>query len=244
MGEAQKNNMTKNITTPQRVLAVFAHPDDMDFSSAGTMAKWAKGGADITYLVCTDGSKGSEDPKMTPVKLARIRKAEQETAAAVAGVKNVIILKHPDGELVVDHTLKEEITKAIRQVKPDVVVTLDPTFLYSTKRGVINHSDHRAAGAATIDAVYPIARDRMNFPHHEKAGLAAHKTKMLMLVSWDDAEHFEDISSTLTTKIEALRAHASQVPEGFEKRVRERAAALGKKANLRYAEGFKKIELS
>lgn len=236
--------MSKNIPTPATVLAVFAHPDDMDFSSSGTMAKWAQDGAHITYLVCTDGSKGSEDPAMTPAKLARIRKKEQEDAASILGVKKVIILKHPDGELVVDYKLKEEITKVIRQTKPEVVVTLDPAFLYSTKRGVINHSDHRAAGLAAMDCVYPIARDRLNFPAHEKAGLAPHKTKTLLLVSWEDAQHFEDISKTFEVKIEALRAHASQVPVGFEDRVRARAEALGAKARVRYAEGFKKIELS
>jgi LmbE family N-acetylglucosaminyl deacetylase len=236
--------MTKNIPTPKRVLAVFAHPDDMDFSSSGTMAKWAAGGAHITYLVCTDGSKGSDDPKMTPAKLAQIRKGEQEDAARVLGVAEVIFLKHPDGELVADYKLKGEITKVIRHTKPDVVVTLDPTLFYSTERGMINHSDHRAAGLAAMDAVYPIARDRLNFPEHEKAGLAPHKTKTLLFVSWEGAEHFEDISATFEKKIEALRAHASQVPDGFEKRVSERAEVLGKKAKVRYAEGFKKIELS
>ena len=236
--------MSKNVPTPKSVLAVFAHPDDMDFSSAGTMAKWAAAGADITYLVCTDGSKGSEDPKMTPAKLARIRKAEQEEAARILGVKRVIILKHRDGELLADYTLKEDITKVIRQVRPEVVVTLDPTFLYSTKRGVVNHSDHRAAGQAAIDAVYPIARDRLNYPHHEKAGLLPHKTKTLLLVSWEGAEHYEDISKTIDTKIAALAAHASQVPDGFEEWVKKRAAAIGKEAKMRQAEGFKKIELS
>lgn len=236
--------MSKDIPTPKTVLAVFAHPDDMDFSSSGTMAKWASKGAKITYVVCTDGSKGSEDPAMTPARLARIRKNEQEEAARILGVANVIFLKHRDGELIADYQLKKEITKVIRQTKPEVVVTLDPAFLYSTKRGVINHSDHRAAGLAAMDAVYPIARDRLNFPAHEKAGLVPHKTKTLLLVSWEGAEHFEDISATFEKKIEALRAHASQVPDGFEVRVRQRATALGKKAKLRYAEGFKKIELA
>lgn len=236
--------MTKNLKTPKSVLAVFAHPDDMDFSSAGTMAKWAAAGADITYLVCTDGSKGSDDPKMTSSKLARIRKAEQEEAARILGVKRVIILKHRDGELVADYALKGEVTKVIRQVRPDVVVTLDPTFVYSTKRGVINHSDHRAAGQAAIDAVYPIARDRLNFPQHEKAGLAPHKTKTVLLVSWEGAEHYEDISKTIDTKVAALAAHASQVPDGFDVWVRKRAAAVGREAKMRRAEGFKRIELS
>jgi LmbE family N-acetylglucosaminyl deacetylase len=238
--------MTKNLKTPAIVLAVFAHPDDMDFSSSGTIAKWAEKGADITYLVCTDGSKGSEDPSITPRKLAGIRKNEQLEAAKILGVKDVIFLGHCDGELIVDLKLKEDIAKVIRQKKPDLVITLDPTFLYSTKRGVVNHSDHRATGQAAIDAVFPLARDRLNFPHHEKQGLASHKTPTLLLVSQEGAEHFEDIAGTLAKKLKALKAHKSQVPSGavFEKGIRTLASKIGKKANLRYAEGFKKIELS
>jgi len=238
--------MTKNLKTPKTVLAVFAHPDDMDFSSSGTIAKWAKRGAAITYLVCTDGSKGSDDPAMTARKLSLIRKKEQLKAAKILGVQDVIFLHYPDGELVVDMKLKEDISKVIRQKKPDVVITLDPTFLYSAKRGFINHSDHRAAGQAAIDAVFPLARDRLSFPHHEKRGLAPHKTRTLLLVSFEDANHFEDIASTFEAKLKALRVHASQVLPSleFEKRIRNRSRMLGKKAGFRYAEGFKRIELS
>jgi len=237
--------MTKNLTTPKNVLAVFAHPDDMDFSSSGTIAKWAKKGSIITYLVCTDGSKGSDDPKMTSRKLSLIRKKEQLKAAKILGVKNVIFLTHKDGELIVNMKLKEDISKVIRQKKPDVVITLDPTFLYSIKRGFVNHSDHRAAGQAAIDAVFPLARDRLNFPFHEKQGLLSHKVKTLLLVAMEDPTHCEDITSTLDIKLKTLKAHASQVtPDtAFEKRVRERCKMIGKKVGLRYAEGFKRLEL-
>ena len=238
--------MTKNLTTPKNVLAVFAHPDDMDFSSSGTIAKWAKKGATITYLVCTDGSKGSDDPKMTPKKLSTIRKKEQLKAAKILGVKDVIFLRHVDGELVVNKKLKEDISKVIRQKKPDVVITLDPTFLYSTKRGFVNHSDHRAAGQAAIDAVFPLARDRLNFPHHEKQGLSSHKVKTLLLVAMENPTHCEDITGVFKVKLQTLQVHASQVTADgvFEKRVRERSRIIGKKAGFRYAEGFKRIELS
>ncbi|MDA1337527.1 MAG: PIG-L family deacetylase [bacterium] len=238
--------MTKNLKTPKNVLAVFAHPDDMDFSSSGTIAKWAKKGATITYLVCTDGGKGSEDPLMTPKKLSLIRQKEQLAAAKILGVKDVIFLTHKDGELAPNMKLKEDISKVIRQKKPDLVITLDPTFLYSIKRGFINHSDHRAAGQATIDAVFPLARDRLNFPHHEKQGLSSHKVKTLLLVAMEDFTHCEDITSMFKVKLKTLRAHASQVAmDGvFEKRVRERSRIIGKKAGFRYGEGFKKIDLS
>ena len=238
--------MTKNLKAPKNVLAIFAHPDDMDFSSSGTIAKWAKKGAEVTYLVCTDGGKGSEDPGMTPKKLSLLRQKEQRAAAKIVGVKNVIFLTHKDGELVVDLKLKESISKVIRQKKPDLVITLDPTFLYSVKRGFINHSDHRAAGQAAIDAVFPLARDRLNFPHHEKQGLASHKVKTLLLVAMEDPTHCEDITGTLDVKLETLKAHASQVVADsvFEKRVRDRCRTIGKKAGFRFAEGFKKIEIS
>ena len=235
--------MTKNIKIPKRVLAVFAHPDDMDFSSAGTIAKWSAKGADVTYLVCTDGSKGSEDPGMTSARLAAIREKEQRDAAAILGVRDVLFLGHTDGELVADIKLKEEIVRVIRMKKPDVVITLDPAFLYSLTRGYVNHADHRAAGQAAMDAVFPLARDRLNFPQHEKKGIKPHKTPTLLLVSFDEPTHWEDISTTLEKKIAALNAHTSQVgPDGL-KRIRERNAALGKKARMRYAEGFKRIDV-
>ncbi|OGZ97332.1 MAG: hypothetical protein A3B34_02480 [Candidatus Sungbacteria bacterium RIFCSPLOWO2_01_FULL_54_21] len=236
--------MTKDIKTPRRVLAIFAHPDDMDFSSAGTVAKWSAQGAEITYLVCTDGSKGSDDPAMTPKRLAVLREKEQRDAAKILGVKEAIFLGRPDGELVVDLKLKEEIVRVIRRVRPDVVITLDPAFLYSLTRGFINHSDHRAAATAAVDAVFPLARDRLNFPQHEKQGLKPHKTPTLFLVSFDEPTHLEDISKTIDKKIAALKAHKSQVsPDGL-KRMRERGGMLGKRGRMRYAEGFKRIELA
>lgn len=235
--------MTKNIPTPKRALAVFAHPDDMDFSSAGTMAKWAARGSDITYLVCTDGGKGSEDPAMTPQRLAAIRKQEQRDAAAILGVRDVLFLGHRDGELVANLALKEEIVRVIRTVRPDAVVTLDPAFLYSLKRGFVNHPDHRAAAAAAVDAVFPLARDRLNFPQHEKKGLMPHKTKTLLLVSFDEPTHLEDISATMDKKLTALAAHKSQVGKDALARMRGRAAALGKKGRMHYAEGFKLLRI-
>lgn len=236
--------MTKNLKTPKTALAVFAHPDDMDFSSAGTMAKWAAAGADITYLVCTDGSKGSENPKMTPRRLAALRKKEQRDAAAILGVADVIFLGHRDGELVANLKLKEAIVRVIRMKRPDVVVTLDPAFFYSLERGFINHPDHRAAGQAAVDAVFPLARDRLNFPQHEKRGLRPHKAKTLLLVSFDAPTHLEDISKTIDKKLAALRAHKSQVGGDALTRMRERGAALGKKGRMRYAEGFKRLDIS
>src|SRR5271166_4583963 len=129
------------------VLGVAAHPDDLDFGASGTFAKWAAQGASCYYLICTNGCKGSDDPKMTEQKLIKIRKAEQIAAGKVIGLKGVFFLGHNDTELVADIKLKKEIVRYIRKLKPDIVVTTDPTMIYS-KRGYINHTDHRAAGLA------------------------------------------------------------------------------------------------
>lgn len=235
--------MTKNLKTPKTVLAVFAHPDDMDFSASGTIAKWAARGTTVTYLVCTDGSKGTENHAMTPRRLAALRKREQIAAAKIIGVSDVLFLGHPDGELAADLKLKEEIVRVIRMKKPELVITLDPAFLYSLARGFINHSDHRAAGQAAVDAVFPLARDRLNFPRHEKQGLTPHKVKTLFLVSFDEPTHLEDISKTMERKIAALKTHRSQVGSDTLDRVRARGAVLGKRGRMRYAEGFKRLDI-
>lgn len=225
------------------ILGIAAHPDDLDFSSSGTFAKWAESGASCYYLICTDGSKGSDDPKMTGEKLARIREAEQRQAGKILGLKDVFFLKHKDTELVATLQLKKEIVRYIRKLKPDIVVALDPTFLYSRKRGFINHTDHRAAGQAAIDAIFPLARDRLTFKELEKEGLSPHKVLTLYLTNFEDPNEIVDISSTIETKIKALAAHKSQVSNKSFKWVREVGRMIGKERGYKYAEGFVKLTL-
>ncbi len=209
--------MTKT-ETKEIILAVGAHPDDIDFGASGTIAKWVKKGATAYYLILTDGSKGSDDPKMTPKKLVKIRKKEQEEAAKILGVKKVFFLNQKDTELVADIKLKEKITKKIRELKPTRVVTMNPTIIFSQERGFINHTDHRAAGLATIDSVYPLARDRLTFPQHERQGLKPHKVKELYLSSFGQGNFVSNITATIDLKIAALKAHKSQVsPETIER---------------------------
>src|SRR3989344_2120666 len=138
------------------VLAVGAHPDDIDFGAGGTIAKWVEEGAKVYYLVCTDGSRGSEDPKMTHKKLAQIRGREQEKAGKVLGIKKIFFLKHADTKLVSDFNLKKNIAKIIKTVKPNILLTMDPSLYYSEKFSFINHSDHRAAALAAMDACFPL----------------------------------------------------------------------------------------
>ncbi len=226
------------------ILAIGAHPDDTDVGASGTIAKWIEEGASAYYVVCTDGSRGSEDPKMTHKRLAAIRTKEQLAAAKVIGIKKVFFLNHPDTQLVSDLKLKEELVKIIRTVRPSTVITMDPTFYFD--QDFINHTDHRAAATAAMDAVFPLSRDRLTFPEHEKQGLKLHKVEEILFVSFSQGTYFVDISKTLDKKIKALSCHKSQFGNfaDVEKRIRKRAKALGKKSGYKAAESFKRIEIS
>jgi LmbE family N-acetylglucosaminyl deacetylase len=225
------------------ILGVGAHPDDLDFSTAGSFAKWAREGHDCYYLICTDGRKGSDDPNMTEERLIEMRKQEQTAAGKILGIKEVFFLGHRDTELVSDLDLKREITAVIRKVKPETVVSLDPTFYYSATRGFVNHTDHRAAGEATLDAIFPLARDRLTFPELEKERLTPHKVKTLLLVNFDKPDFGVDISDTLDLKMAALKAHTSQISEEAIKRSRVMAENTGKMFGFKYGEGFIKLNL-
>ena len=148
---------------PKIVLGIAAHPDDLDFGAAGTMAYYATQGAAVHYLILTDGSSGSEDKTMTPERLTKIREEEQKAAVMAIGGKDVTFLGYPDGQLEVTMALKRDVVKVIRTIRPDLVVTMDPSVLYSAARGMINHPDHRAAGQTALDCVFPLARDHMSF---------------------------------------------------------------------------------
>ncbi len=226
------------------ILAVGAHPDDLDFGCAGIIAKWVKEGATAYYLICTKGCKGSNDPKMNSKKLAKIRKREQLEAAGILGIKEVFFLNHEDSELENNLELKEEITRIIRKVRPSVVFTLDPLMIYSQKRGYLNHPDHRNCGQAVLDAIYPLSRDRLTFPHHQKKGLKPHKVKETYLINFDEQDTFFNIRSTINLKIKALSKHKSQISKETLERVKERASQTGKIKGYKSAEGFKRIILS
>lgn len=225
------------------VLGVGAHPDDLDFGAAGTFAKWVKEGHSCYHVICTDGRKGSSDPTMTEEKLISLRQAEQKEVAKILGLKDVFFLGHPDTELTVDMQLKKEIVRYIRKLKPDIVVTLDPSFIFSKTRGNINHTDHRACGQATLDAIFPLARDRLTFMDLEKEGLAPHKVNTIYLTSFENPNEISDITDTMDIKIQALRAHKSQISEQGITFVTERAQAIGKDLGYKYAEGFTKLSL-
>lgn len=194
-------------------MAIYAHPDDPEFFSGGLLAKWAAAGKQIVYVLATSGDKGSDDPEMTSEALIAIREAEQRAAAACLGVEQVIFLRYPDGELEPTLRLRRDLTRLIRQIRPDIVITNDPQTVW-TLSGGINHPDHRAIGEAALAAVYPSARDRLTFIElWRDEGLQPHKVRQVYLAGTRDPNCKVDITAYLDRKIEAISQHRSQIKD-------------------------------
>ncbi len=226
---------------PKVALAIAAHPDDADFGCAGTAHLWSQQGWEFYYLVCTDGAKGTEDPALTADRLVPMRQREQRAAAEELGVKDVFFLDgFVDGELTYSRQLLGDVVRVIRRVKPYAVFTHEPSQII-IRNSFVNHSDHRTAGLVAIDAVYPAARDRWNFPEHLEEGLEPHKVKEIFIWGSDEPNFVVDISDIVETKIQALLRHTSQFGEGeeFLKFVRER----WKGEDGRYTERFRRVVL-
>src|SRR5919106_242057 len=225
------------LPTPERVLVVAAHPDDIEFAAAATVARWVGEGAEVRYLLVTRGDKGSDDPATDVEALAALREREQRAAANQVGAAGVEFLSEPDGQVEPSLRLRERITRAIRELRPEVVMTHDPTVLFVNNEWV-NHPDHRAVGQVTVDAVFPTARDPLNFREQITAGLAPWKVAELFLWSTNEANQLVDVADTLDLKIEALRQHASQFRSFDEvaRWVRRRSEELGERAGYRAAE--------
>ena len=224
---------------PDRFLVIVAHPDDADFGPAATAASWIDQGSVGWLVCCTSGDAGGEDPDMDPLELAALREKEQRAAAEVVGYQGVTFLHMPDGALVNDLILREHLVREIRTFRPDAVLATDPQTLFYRGRGV-NHTDHRAAGMAAVDAVYPAARNPMAFPWLAKQGLAKHNVRRLYLFWTDHPTAYVDITATVDRKLDALRAHESQLKDfaGVEKWTREWTAELGKTVGVAAADGF------
>lgn len=231
---------------PEVVLGVAAHPDDLDFGSAGTVAAWAAKGAEIYYLVLTNGNKGSADLGADPAALTETRRAEQREAARILGVRDVFFCDYEDGCLACDMDVKRDIARVIRKVRPDAVICMDPTMVYDVQRGFINHPDHRAAGQAALDAVYPLARDHLSIPElYKEEGLQPHNVAVVYLINFQNQNTFIDITDTFEMKMQALAAHGSQIPDlgNTEALMRDVAETAGKKCGVRLAEGFLRIDV-
>jgi LmbE family N-acetylglucosaminyl deacetylase len=230
----------------ERVLVVSAHPDDPEFGFGGTVAKLSSEGVEVTYVICTDGSQGGEDPSVADSELTETRYAEQRAAAAVLGVKDVVFLGYRDGHLEPNLELRMALSREIRRVKPDAVFTHNPLRVLGIGIGA-SHPDHLAVGQAAFAAVYPDARNPRAFRELLSEGLEAHKVKEIWIGAWMDGDHVVDVTGFVEKKIEALKCHLSQFTKpgqetfGFEKFVRERMQEAGKKIGVDYAESFRRF---
>ncbi len=221
------------------VMIVVAHPDDAEFSSAGTLARFVEEGFDVTTVVCTSGDKGTDRRDITSSELAELREAEQLESSRRLGVQTTEFLRGGDGELAPNLDLRGKVVRMIRKHRPDIVISHDPFRPYAL------HPDHRAVGTAAVDAVYPTARDPLYFPEHLEEGFEPHKVAELWLYGSETPDKFIDISATVDKKVEALKAHASQVgtAETLGERIRDRARERGKDQGVEMAESFKVIRL-
>lgn len=231
-------------TPPQRAMVIAAHPDDIEFVVAGTVAKWVQAGTRARYVLVTSGDAGSHQPDITREELARIREAEQRAAARVVGVDEVVFLGYRDGEVEPTLGLRRDLVREIRRFQPDTVICFDPTQLFLGDE-YINHPDHRAAAQAAIDAVAPAAAMPLVFAELRQEGLEPHRVKEVLVASNSDPNTWIDISDTIELKVEALRQHASQFPDGWDpgEMIREWATESGKQGGVSYAEVFRRIVL-
>lgn len=239
---AQAVSQAPHAWRPARFMVVVAHPDDADFGPAATAARWIDEGAAGWLVCCTSGDAGSDDWRTDPLELAAVREAEQREAARVVGYQGVSFLHQPDGALANDLALREQLVREIRQFRPDAVLTVDPETVFHRDGGV-NHTDHRAAGLAAVDAVYPAARNGMAFPWLARDGLEPHVVRRLYLFWSNRPSAWVDVSATLDRKLGALRAHPSQLrdPERLELRIREWAREEGAEIGAAAGEAFRVI---
>ena len=227
------------------VLVVLAHPDDPEFFCGGTIARWTSAGRRVTYCLLTRGDKGADGEDVDPRRLADLREQEQRAAAAVLGVTDVRFLGYPDGYLTPDLDLRRDVVRVIRQVRPDIIVTCDPTNFFPNDR-YINHPDHRAAGQAALDAVFPAAGSALFFPELLAEGLAPHKVGQVFVSMPQVANTILDVTDQFERKLAALRCHASQIPDpaALELRQRDRMRDPESPADApRYLERFRRIDL-
>jgi len=222
-----------------RYMLVVAHPDDAEFSAAGTIARLTNAGKDVTIVQVTSGDKGTPDADVMPETLTQRREAEELESAKRLGVSRVEFLRCTDGELVPDLTLRERIVRMIRLHRPDVIISHDPFRPYAL------HPDHRAVGFAALDAVYPTARDPQYFPNHMKEGLQSHKTAEIWFFNAEHPDLIVDITETFDRKVDALRAHVSQVgtEETVFERVKERNRELATDQPFDLGEAYKIVQM-
>jgi LmbE family N-acetylglucosaminyl deacetylase len=227
--------------TPERALAVYAHPDDADVGCGGTLARWIKEGCEVHVIICTDGARGTLDPKLKPVALARKRAQELADANAVVGVTHCRSLGLADGELEDTREFRRELVRTVREVRPDIVLGHDPTAIFFGQ-AYFNHRDHRILGMALLDAVSPTAALPLYFPD---AG-PPHQVSTMYLSGTLEPDVWIDVTDTIDVKAAAVECHASQFAggEGWAgEAIRRRAEEEGRRAGVRFAEAFRCLRL-
>jgi len=219
------------------IMAIAAHPDDIESWCAGTLALAVASGAIVRLLLVTSGDKGSNDAEATAVEVALRREAEARIAADRLGLAEIVFLRYPDGEVEDTRALRSELVFWIRRWRPQVLFTHDPEHPLPP---YLSHRDHRIVSRAALDAVYPLARDRLTFPEHEAAGLAPHAVEDVWLFASSAADSYVDISSSFERKIAARLAHESQTadPQTLRESWKARAAEIGAPLGLPLAESF------
>jgi LmbE family N-acetylglucosaminyl deacetylase len=234
------HDSTREPSNHNVALVIAAHPDDGDFGAAGCTAQLAQRGWDVYFLVLTNGAKGTADRHMPRERLIALRHEEQREACRRMGARDVFFLDHEDSELVYDRKLLGQLVRHIRLLRPHTVLTHDPTDIIILD-SFINHPDHRAAGTAALDAVYPTARDHLNFPEHLDEGLEPHKVREVLLWNSNHPNFDVDITAGLDGKIHTLTAHVTQFGTGedFAAFARE----TWKSEDGRYLERFRRIQL-
>ena len=228
---------------PQTILVILAHPDDPEFFCGATIARWAEMGHCISYCLLTRGDKGVRDAIIDPNQLARIREVEQKHAADILGVKEVMFLEFQDGYLVPDLGARKEVARVIRKIRPDVVVSCDPTYIFGENN--INHPDHRAAGQIVVDAIFPAAGNPLYFPELlQEEGLQPHGVKEIWLSVTGQPNTTIDVTEHWVKKIQALHCHETQVSDmnQLDERLRSRHTSESTIDNPRYEEKFRRFK--
>ena len=218
-------------------LVLVAHPDDAEFMCGGTVAAWSANRCEVHYVVCTDGSAGSNEPGASRETVAPIREREQRAAAGVLGVRSVTFLGETDGLLEVTPATRKKVTREVRRLRPEVLIAPDPARLWSGQ-GYINHWDHKQAGLLALTAVMPDAPTRVMFQELEDEGIEPYEIPNLWLSS-NEPDTYVDITKTIDVKLQALAQHVSEEGEAAAPFVRERARQVGEEAGVEYAEAFK-----
>jgi len=226
---------------PKTALVIVAHPDDAEFLCGGTVAKWVAEGWEVHYLLTTSGDMGSKDPEMTREKLGKVREKEQRGACDVLGVKELVLLRYPDGFVEDTAEMRGKIVRELRRLKPHTVITWNPF------RTSFTHRDHRLTGQSAVDAVFPLSRDPLAYPEHAKEGLESHRVMELLLAGAENPDHWIEIpEDAFKTKIAALKKHKSQIGSApikeLRKRLKERMQEAAKdRDGMKMAESFRRM---